>query len=203
VSQTARGQQGRAYTQEELENALRDALAALTADGTTLRELTVNRIVAQAGVARSTFYLYFADKAAMISALGARSLEHLYVGARSWIRLGGEATRADIAAGMRQILDAYRQDEPVMRLVAEASAYERSVHEDYVRRVDAYARALERMIRKGIKAGRMRAVDPAPTATALAWMTEGTVRRAPARLDAVADALADVVWQTLFAGVNP
>ncbi|MCW3040483.1 MAG: transcriptional regulator, TetR family protein [Solirubrobacterales bacterium] len=200
-----RSRQGRAYQQDEVAGLLRDALTALMADGTPFRDLSVARLASTAGLARSTFYVAYDDKAAMLQELSARSLSRLYGGARAWIRHGGDATREDIAAGMRQILDAFLQDEAVMRAVAEASVYEPAVRTAYVDGVNAFAGALERMIRRGVKAGRMRAVAPRPTAEVLAWMTERTISRvrpdaSSAELDALAVALADVVWQTLFAG---
>jgi len=196
--------QGRAYASNELEALLRDTLTELMADGTPFRDLSVNRIVGAAGLARSTFYLSYGDKAGMLRALSASSLDRLYAGARSWIRKGPDATREDIAAGMRQVIDGFLEDEAVMRAVAEASVYEPSVREHYEKGVDAYAGAMERMIRRGVKAGRMRDVAPGPTAATLAWMTERTVSRVrpgapPAQLDAIAEALGDVVWQTLLA----
>lgn len=198
-----RGHQGRAYTREEIEARLRDALAALMADGTPFRALSVNRIVAAAGLARSTFYANYVDKAAMLRELGAHSLGRMYAGARPWIRKGADASHEDIVAGMRQILDAFREDEVVMRAVAEASVSEASVGDAYVDAVEGYARALERMIRKGVREGRLRDVPPGPTATVLAWMNERAVSRVapgatPRELDAVAEAMADVVRRTLF-----
>lgn len=198
-----RGQQGRAYDQDALEALLREALAGLMADGTAFRDLSVERLVASAGVARSTFYTYYDDKSAMLRALSAHSLRRLYEGPRSWIRKGADVTREDIAAGMRQLLGTFLEDEVVMRAVAEASVYEESVREAYFGGVEDYAQALARMIRAGRRAGRMREVEPVETAEALAWMTERTVSRlapgsSPARLDATAEVLADVFWRTLF-----
>jgi AcrR family transcriptional regulator len=198
-----RGRQGRAYSQDELEGLMRAALGTLMADGTPFREISVERLVSTAGVARSTFYLAFEDKAGMLRVLGAHTLARLYEGPRSWIRKGAGATTADITQGMRRLLDTYLEDEVVMRAVAEASVYDRSVREAYVGGVDDYARALARMIRAGRREGRMRDVEPAETAEALAWMTEATVRRiapgsSPARLDAAAEAMADIIARTLF-----
>jgi AcrR family transcriptional regulator len=199
-----RGRQGRAYSTGELQTLLRDALVTLMSDGTAFGDLSVEKLVSTAGVARSTFYLSFADKAAMLNALGAESLARLYGGGpRGWIRNGAEATRAEIVAGMRQLLDIFLEDQVVMRAVAEASVYDRSVRDAYIGGVEDYARALARMIRAGRRAGRMRDVDPVATAEALAWMTERTVSRiapgsSPGQLDAIAEALADVVWRTLF-----
>ena len=198
------GRQGRAYPQEELHALLREALATLMGDGTAFRDLSVERLVSTAGVARSTFYLAFADKAAMLNALGAESLRRLYGGGpRRWIRRGADATRAEIVAGMRQLLEIFLEDEIVMRAVAEASVYDASVRDAYIGGVEDYARALARMIRAGRRDGRMRDVDPVATAEALAWMTERTVSRiaprsSPAELDAIAEAMGDVVHRTLF-----
>lgn len=199
-----RGRQGRAYTQEEVAGLLRDALTTLMADGTPFRDLSVARIVTTAGLARSTFYLYFDDKAEMLRELSAYSLGRLYGGARVWVRKGGTATREDITAGMRQILDAFLQDEAVMRAVAEASVYEPAVRTAYVEGVEGFAGALERMIRKAVKERLMRPVSPRATAAVLAWMTERAVSNVrpgstSAQLDDLAEALSDVVWQTLFA----
>jgi TetR/AcrR family transcriptional regulator, ethionamide resistance regulator len=198
-----RGRQGRAYSPEELAELLRAALGELMADGTPFRDLSVERIVSVAGVARSTFYLSFEDKAAMLTALSAHSLQRLYQGPRSWIRRGPEATRDDIFKGLRQLLDDFLEDEVVLRAVAEASVYDTSVREGYRSAVDDYARAMARMIRAGRREGRMRDVEPVETAEALAWMTERTVSRivpgsSPARLDATAEAMADIFWRTLF-----
>jgi AcrR family transcriptional regulator len=173
------------------------------AGGDSFRDITVNQLVDAAGLARSTFYLNFDDKAAMLRTLSATSLARLYVGARAWIHLGADATRADIAAAMRQIIDAFLEDHAVMRAVAEAAVYEPTVRDDYVKGVEAFAGAIERMIRKGIKQRRIRPVAPSPTAAALAWMTERTISRiepdaSPRSLDAVADALAAIVWRTLY-----
>lgn len=198
-----RGQQGRAYEPEELEERLRHSLRVLMDDGTSFRELTVAQIIAAAGVARSTFYARYADKPAMLTALSGHTLARLYDAPREWVRKGPDVTRADLVGGMRRLLDTYLEDEVVMRAVAEASAYDAGVREAYLGAVEDYARALARMIRAGRRAGRMRALDAAETAEALAWMSERVVSRlslgaSPARLDRIAEALADVFWRTLF-----
>lgn len=199
----SQGRQGKAYRPAEIEDRFRDALVVLMADGTPFRSLSVSRIVAAAGIARSTFYAAFADKAGLLNALSARSLETLYAGAREWIRLGADATPGDIADGMRRILLAYRENETVMRAVAEASTYEASVRDAYVGGVEGYALAVGRMIRRDAGSGVVRDVDVDQTASVVAWATESTVRRAamyddPAAGEAAIVALADMVHRTLF-----
>jgi AcrR family transcriptional regulator len=198
-----RGQQGRAYEQEALAARLRDALGALMRDGASFRELTVAQIIATAGVARSTFYSHYADKPAMLTALSAQTLARLYDAPREWISKGADVTREDLVTGMRRLLDIYLENEVVMRAVAETSGYDAGVRDAYRGGVEDYARALARMIRNGRRAGRMRKIEPAETAEALAWMTERTVSQITSsatatRLDAMAEALADIFWRTLF-----
>ncbi len=198
-----RGQQGRQYDLEELEARLRDALAGLMVEEATFRDLSVARIIEAAGVARSTFYTYYEDKVAMVLSLGVHSLHRLYRGQREWLRRGPEATREDIAAGMRQLLEEFLEDAVILAAVTETAAYDLRVRSAYLEGVHDYGRAITRMIRRGQRAGRMRVVDPAATGEALAWMCERTVSLAapgatPAQLDATAEALADVIFRALF-----
>ncbi|WP_205698838.1 TetR/AcrR family transcriptional regulator [Conexibacter sp. SYSU D00693] len=195
--------QGRAYRREEIEQLLRDALAELMADGTPFRDVSVERLVRRAGMARSTFYLHFEDKRAMLEALSAAALHRLYRAQRSWIAKGRDVTVQDVRDGMRALLEVFGEEEVVLRAVAEASASDAALRAAYAGGVEDYARAMERVIRKGQKEGWVRDVPPAETAAALAWMTERTVSQlAPGasrrRITATADALAVVVCATLL-----
>ena len=194
--------QGRAYRQDEIEDLLRAALAEAMRDGAPFRDVTVERLCAAAGIARSTFYLYFADKPALLHALSAGAMLRLYDTQRGWLDKGEAATQADVRAAMRALFAVYRSDEAVMRAVAEAAIYEPSLRTQYVDSVTDYARSVERFIKAGRPDGWARHVQPAPTATALVWMVERTCTQvgssaSPHRVRATADALADIVWTTL------
>jgi AcrR family transcriptional regulator len=180
------------------------ALRVLMADGTPYRDLTVERLVTEAGVARSTFYAHFNDKAGLLRALSHRTLSRLYAtGPQEWFLRGPDADRDEIVSGMRHLLEIYLEDEAAMRAVIEASVYDTSVRDAYLGGVERYVQALARMIRSGREQGWVRDVDPVETAETLAWMMERTVSRlapgsSPARLDAIARAMADVFSRTLF-----
>lgn len=194
--------QGRAYRQDEIEVLLRAALAAAMRDGTPFRDVTVERLCVAAGIARSTFYLYFADKPALLRALSAGAILRLYGTQRDWLDKGEAATRADIRTAMRALFAMYRSDEAVMRAVAEAAVYEPSLRAQYIDSVSDYVRAVERFIKTGQQQGWVRDIQPGPTATALVWMVERTCtevsRSASAhRVRATADALTDILWNTL------
>lgn len=194
---------GRAYTRDEIAVLLKAALTDLLADGTSFRDLSVERIATQAGIARSTFYLYFDDKPAMLDALSAEALLRLYDAQRIWLGKGADTSAADVRAAMRGLFAAFGEDEIVLRAVAEASGYDPVLRQAYLARIQDYIRAIERFIRKGQQGGWVRDVHPASTAAALAWMTERTVSQTPPgtskqRIRATADALADIVCATLL-----
>ncbi|MGQ0630981.1 MAG: TetR/AcrR family transcriptional regulator [Sporichthyaceae bacterium] len=197
--------QGRAYERTEIEALLRRALNELLADGTSFREVGVEKLCAQAGIARSTFYLYFADKSAMLESLSAATMLRLYAAQREWLARGAEVTANDVRCGMRALFSLVGQDEAVIRAVAEASIYDPRIRETYLAGIGDYVRAIERFIRSGQKAGWVPDLHPGATASALAWMTERTVSQvAPGssrhRARAAADALADIVCATLQIG---
>ncbi|MGQ0466493.1 MAG: TetR/AcrR family transcriptional regulator [Sporichthyaceae bacterium] len=199
---TTPARQGRAYQRPEIEDLLRVALADALRGGASFREVSVERLCVAAGIARSTFYLYFPDKAAMLHALSAGAMLRLYKTQRSWLAKGEDATFADVRASMRAVFAAFHADEAIMFAVAEAAGYEPSLREGYEDAVNDYARAIERYIKAGQQGGWVRDSATAATATVLAWMVEGTVAHlgrsaTPHRIRASADAMADVVWTTL------
>jgi TetR/AcrR family transcriptional repressor of nem operon len=98
--------------------ALLDAGVAV-AEQHGLAGLSVNRVVAQAGVAKGTFYVHFADRAAFVDALHARFHAHVQeavAGAISDIPLGAER----IVRGAEAYLDMCLQDRAVKALSLEA-----------------------------------------------------------------------------------
>ena len=98
--------------------ALLDAGVAV-AEQLGLAGLSVNRVVAQAGVAKGTFYVHFADRGAFIDALHARFHEH--------VQEAVVAAIADVPPGVERIvrgaeayLDVCLRDRAVKALALEA-----------------------------------------------------------------------------------
>ncbi|PTL58409.1 TetR/AcrR family transcriptional regulator [Paraconexibacter algicola] len=192
--------QGKAYGEDEVRALLREALVALTADGTPAGDLSVGRLCTHAGISRSTFYKYFEDRPAMLHALSADTLHRLYAAQRSWLARGAQATRADVRASMAALLQAYTGERAVLRATADAATTEPSLAAAYTSAVQDYARAIARFVRAGRTAGAIPDGPPAAeTGAALAWMTERTVATAPPDADpaALADALTHVLTATL------
>jgi AcrR family transcriptional regulator len=202
ASTTRKSKAARADRKTEIETRLHEAIVTLVAEGESFTELSVERLVAEAGMARSTFYVYFEDKGALLRALGATSLHGIYDGARPWFEKN-EVTREDVQTAMRAILEAFRADEVIMTAVAETAVYDLEVRDMYRRSVEDFVTSLRKHIQRGQKQGVIRDVSPAETAAALSWMIERTtLQRAPGAsaktLDSVARGLTDVVWNALY-----
>lgn len=138
----------------------------------------------------------------MLKALSAGTLKRLYTSQRFWIAKGSDMRHDDARTGMRELLEHFLADEAVTRTVAEASVYDPAIRNAYRDSVRDYARAMERLIRRGQQEGWARVgLHPADTATALAWMTDRTTsnaRRLAPPDGRLADALASAICATLF-----
>jgi AcrR family transcriptional regulator len=203
ASTTRRTKTARADRQNDIQRRIHDAIVALVAEGESFTELSIERIVAKAGISRSTFYVYFADKGELLRVLGAAVLNRLYEGARSWFEKGASATRQDVADSMRAILEAFRDDEVIMTAFAETAVYDPEVRDMYRANVDGFVRSVRRLIERGRESGEIRDVDGQVVAAALSWMIERTTVQLAAgakrrELDQIAEALAEVIWATLY-----
>jgi len=206
ASTTRRSKAARADRKIEIEERMRVAIAKLVADGERFTELSVERLVAEAGMARSTFYVYFEDKGALLRAIGVSTLHTFYEGARPWFENRGKVTHADVKGAVQGILEAFHDNEVVMAAVAETAVYDPEVGEMYRESVNDFITSVRKLIQRGQKDGSVRDVSAAETAAALSWMIERTTLQlgpgaTPKQIDAIATGLADVIWGTLYAGM--
>jgi TetR/AcrR family transcriptional regulator, transcriptional repressor for nem operon len=99
-------------------DALLDA-GVVVAERHGLAGLSVNRVVAEAGVAKGTFYVHFADRGAFVDALHARF--HGAVDVAVGEAVGGIAPGAErLVAGCEAYLDVCLRDRTVKALALEA-----------------------------------------------------------------------------------
>jgi AcrR family transcriptional regulator len=106
------------------EEAVLAATRRLLAGGANFTELGVQQISAEAGVARSTFYAHFRDKADLLMRLAATLTATSFDIASAWETADG-AER--MAAAFLQVIGVYREHAGVLRAVAEVSGYDETV----------------------------------------------------------------------------
>ena len=88
ASVTRKSPSGRAARRDELRGRLLDVVERLLGEGETFTEISVERMVAEAGIARSTFYVYFEDKGDLLEAWFGDITAELRTAAADWWRLG-------------------------------------------------------------------------------------------------------------------
>src|SRR5215471_11297315 len=104
---TRNTQSSRARRREEIRDRLRTAAEELMASGESYTELSVERIVREAGISRATFYVYFEDKGDLLRALAEDFIERILVAAAVWWTLPADADKPRLRAAMQAIFDAY------------------------------------------------------------------------------------------------
>lgn len=207
-SVTRRPRADRAAKREEMTARLLVVTEALLDEGLTFTEISVEQLIQRAGMSRSTFYVYFEDKGALLRAMAADVLVELGDAGRFWWEAEPSAPRETVRASMAAVVGVYRPHARLMAAVVETAAHDPAVREAYAGLVNGYIAEMTEHIARGQAAGAMRTdLRPAETAGVLCWMLERSchelVRRADdAGADAVVDALTAVMWNTLYEG-NP
>ncbi len=202
-SVTRAAQGNRQSRRESMERRLFAAAEQLISEGATFTELSVERLAAQAGISRSTFYVHFQDKGELVRKLTRTLLTELRDVSGQWWETAERADRADLATAIAAIVDVYRRHAAAFTAVVETATYDTAVAEELRALVQAIIDATRAAIERGQAAEVMREVAPAETAAVLTWMVERAgyqlVRGSDAANDGkIVDVLTDIIWTTLY-----
>jgi TetR/AcrR family transcriptional regulator, ethionamide resistance regulator len=184
---------------EEAEGEILDAARALLAELPS-HEVTIGRLMAETTLSRKSFYVYFRDRydllRRLVEPLGA---ERDAIVARLF---------ADPAAGGREALLAlaglYAREGRLLRALAEASSQDREARRAWRDFIEPVVEGHADWIRAEIEAGRVRGIEPEPTARALIGMNlqyffDRLVDEPSPNLEATADTLLTIWQRTLYA----
>jgi AcrR family transcriptional regulator len=186
-----------------MERNLFDATEHLIREGASFAEISVERLVAQAGISRSTFYVHFQDKGELARKLASTVLDELGEVADRWWRTAEHADRTALHDAIAAIVAVYRSRAAAFTVVVETATYDPTVAAELQTRAQQIIDAAHAAIERGKAAGVMRDVAPAETAAVLTWMVERAgyqlVRGGDSAHDpAFVHVLADIVWTTLY-----
>jgi len=152
--------------QERSRNAILDAaFRLLTREGASA--MTMDRVAAEAGVAKGTLYLYFAHKKALLETLRGRTLDPLW---RELFALLDSDRRAQekLEGFVKRHLEYFDENRDFLRVLL----WERQIQESHMKRhrSDTYRTCVEKLaavIRQGIREGAIREVDAEKVAAML------------------------------------
>ncbi|WP_205698836.1 TetR/AcrR family transcriptional regulator [Conexibacter sp. SYSU D00693] len=195
----------RARRRDEARQRLLEVVERLLDEGETFTEISVERLVSEAGMSRSTFYVYFEDKGDLLRAWFADIVAELSEVAGAWWKLGPDATRDDVREVLAAIVRTYRPHVTLMAATYDTAAYDVGTRELTDSMMGVNVAGLRKHIRAGQKAGFIDASLPAAqTAAWLTWMAERGLHQlvrgaSDNELEQLIEAYTGIVWNTLYA----
>lgn len=195
----------RTERRDALRRDLLDAVERLIGEGESFTEISVEQLVAEVGISRTTFYVYFADKSEVLSAWFAEIAGDLAAALSAWWDLDAASTREDLRAAFGHVVRAYRPHAALMAAAFHAAAYDPSVRELTAAFMDENIESLRRHIRGGQEAGFIDPSLPADdVATWMLWTAERgfhviLVEADDAEVERQLDAYTAIAWNTLYA----
>lgn len=157
-----------------VEDRLLQAMESLLEKGQGFAGVSVDKLAKEAGIARATFYLHFADKAELVSNLMERLTQEVVASAGSWF--AGNATVAnpdDLKPALTGIILTFRKHHAVLEAAAATSGHDAAVAALH----DQMMNALCEQSRKAVKAADPKelkrfGVEPDTLADVLTWSIE-------------------------------
>jgi len=172
---------------QAIEAAVLQAMEELLADGATYATLSVERIARRAGISRTAFYFYFADKRELLMRLGSKLSDELYREADAWWSGAGDGPQ-QLTAALAKVAALYRAHGPLVCAIVEVSTYDEVVGPFWHAIVERFVNASAQRIASEIGLGRADAtLNPETTAFALVWMGERALYQMVAQDGPVAD----------------
>jgi AcrR family transcriptional regulator len=178
-----------------------DLLAAakrLLAGGASVSSLSADRIVAEAGMSRATFYLHFRDKSELVTALAEDQVAWRdTIGAE--VLADPNLTRDDVHAMLSEIVARWVENRAVLAAIIEVAEYDPAMADTWRTAMLDVAEVAAGQFRRRW-ADQPEHPDPDTIAEIFTWMFERSCHqmlRDPARQADVADGLTDVIWRVL------
>lgn len=202
VQTQSRRPQSPTEKRQAIEAAVLQAMEDLLAEGATYATLSVERIAKRAGISRTAFYFYFADKRELLMRLASKLSDELYAEADAWWSGAGDGSE-QLSAALGKIAAVYRAHGPLVCAIVELSTYDEVVGPFWQALVGRFVEASAERISSEVEAGKAVAAGPAATAFALVWMTERALHQMVVQDGGIPDdelvrALADVWVATVY-----
>jgi AcrR family transcriptional regulator len=192
---------------EAVQAAVLEATEGLLRDGASFADLNVERIARAAGISRTAFYFYFADKRELLMRLTEDVSDLLYAQADLW--WSGEGDPAEAASeALTRIAEVYSAHAPLLRAIVEVSTYDEEVATFWRALMARFGDATQQRIETEQAAGRAPAMPAAATAFALVWMTERAlyqqlVQREPVSDEHLVEALTGILMRAVYGRIDP
>ncbi len=186
---------------EEVRSRLRAAIREVAADHTFL-EVRVDQIAGAAGLSRSAFYFYYADKHKLLIDAAREVADEIYEQAQGWWQGSGDP-RELIREALRSNAATFATHADLLRMTMEAATYDEEVRDFWRGIIEQFIAAVAERVRSDQASGATSAeVAADSSAEILVIATEGYLYRNIARGNGSAEhaveALAPVWTRVLY-----
>ena len=193
-----RQEEQRLARRKAVQSRVMDATEELLREDHTYAELSIEAIAARAGISRTTFYDYFADKRELLLSLGATLISETLGEAEEWRPDGDhDRTKDELRRIVRTLLRVYRH--PVVLAIIEATFYDVEVRAEWRREQSRHIARTVQLLQAEADAGRFQPHGSTLEARARAihWSIHGSALHEVALTpeideDEVVEALVDV-----------
>jgi TetR/AcrR family transcriptional regulator, ethionamide resistance regulator len=178
------------------------ATEQLLGEGASYADLNIERIATRAGISRTAFYFYFADKRELLMRLTEDVSDELFTQADIWYSGSGDP-EAEVREALANIARLYEQHGTLLRAIVEVSTYDEEVAVFWRLLLGRFVEATRERIAVEQKAGKSSEGDPGATAFALCWMAERVlyqelVQGAPIPREDLVEALVRIWMRTIY-----
>ncbi len=193
-----------AARREEIVQRTLPVVEQLLSAGGSYLTLTVEQILQEASLSRSTFYRYFRDKNELLLALIEPVLEDVRLAAIRPLARTSAPTQLQLAADLAANFEVYRPHIPLLNALVEVSYSDPEIRARFQQGFAGVHETIAGHIADGQAAGFVRPdIHPRETAAWITWMAERGMTQLVAVADApgrerLAESLAAMVWQALY-----
>src|ERR1700712_3783591 len=106
--------------------AVLEATEALLSEGASYADLNIERIATRAGISRTAFYFYFADKRELLMRLTEDVSQQLYEQADIWYSGSGDPAK-EMRTAIGNVGRLYEEHATLLRVIVEVSTYDEGV----------------------------------------------------------------------------
>ncbi len=205
MASTDRREQPTTAKRAAVQETVLHATEQLLAEGTSFADLGVERIAKRAGISRTAFYFYFADKRELLMRLTEEVNALLFEEADAWFS-SEQDPEGELRVALANIAGLYREHGVLLRAVVEVSTYDEEVAVFWRSTIGRFVDATQRRIEQEQAGGHAVAAGARATAFALTWMTERTlyqqlVQDRPLEQDDLVDSLTGIWVRAVYGGV--
>jgi AcrR family transcriptional regulator len=193
-----------AARREEMVQRTLPVVEQLLSTGGSYLTLTVEQILQEASLSRSTFYRYFRDKNELLLALIEPVLEDVRLAAIRPLARTSAPTREQLAADLAANFEVYRPHIPLLNALVEVSYSDPEIRARFQQGFAGVHETIAGHIVDGQAGGFVRPdIRAGETAAWITWMAERGMTQLVAVADApgrerLAESLAAMVWHTLY-----